>query len=270
MPETPRQCLSLLIRFFAVQSPTIVNVVENTFAWKAIVMSKYSLKEFLSNTAQRDETSEVFELENPHLLEVKLQSHVWAKIGTMIAYNGKVAFKRQGLMAKGIGGLLKKAITGEGMALMRMDGEGRVYLADGGKKIQILYLDNETICVNGNDVLALENSLNHDIKMLRSFGSVAAGGLFNVRISGVGHVAITTHYEPLTLLVKPDHPVFTDPHATVAWSGNLTPKIHTDIRFGTFIGRGSGEAFQLKFEGDGWVVMQPYEEKAVVSVVRQR
>lgn len=34
----------------------------------------------------------------------------------------------------------------------------------------------------------------------------------------------------------------------------------TDISLGTFFGRGSGESVQLKFAGDGWVVVQPYEE----------
>lgn len=87
-----------------------------------------------------------------------------------------------------------------------------------------------------------------------------AGGLFNIRLSGRGLVAITTHYEPLTLRVTPDQPLFTDPNATVAWSGTLSPEIITNVTFRTLIGRGSGEAIQLKFVGDGWVVLQPYEE----------
>ena len=229
-------------------------------------MSKYSIAEFIHKTAERDETRETFELESAHMLEVKLDGLVWAKAGAMIAYTGQVKFKREGMLDRGVGGLLKKALTGEGMTLMKAEGRGRVYLADKGKKIQILHLNNETICVNGNDVLALESSPEYDIKMIRSFGAVAAGGLFNVRISGIGHVAMTTHYEPMTLAVKPGAPVFTDPNATVAWSGNLSPSIHTDVSLGTLFGRGSGEGFQLKFEGDGWVVMQPYEESPVVTV----
>jgi uncharacterized protein (AIM24 family) len=89
---------------------------------------------------------------------------------------------------------------------------------------------------------------------------MAGGGLFNVRLSGTGLVAITTHYEPITLMVTPNAPVFTDPNATVAWSSGLTPEIKTDISFKTLLGRGSGESIQLMFKGDGWVVVQPYEE----------
>lgn len=87
-----------------------------------------------------------------------------------------------------------------------------------------------------------------------------AGGLFNIKLEGTGMVAITTHHDPITLTVSPDKPVITDPNATVAWSGTLAPEIKTDISFKTFLGRGSGESIQMKFEGDGFVVIQPYEE----------
>lgn len=54
--------------------------------------------------------------------------------------------------------------------------------------------------------------------------------------------------------------MFTDPNATVAWSGTLTPELVTDVSIGTLFGRGSGESLQMRFAGEGWVVVQPYEE----------
>ncbi|MEM1176603.1 MAG: AIM24 family protein, partial [Pseudomonadota bacterium] len=75
-----------------------------------------------------------------------------------------------------------------------------------------------------------------------------------------GLIAITTHYDPVTLRVEPGSPVFTDPNATVAWSATLEPNLHTDMSLKTFFGRGSGESFQMKFEGSGFVVVQPMEE----------
>ena len=54
--------------------------------------------------------------------------------------------------------------------------------------------------------------------------------------------------------------VYTDPNATVAWSENLSPNIKTNLSFGNLLGRGSGESFQLEFKGEGWVLVQPYEE----------
>ena len=71
---------------------------------------------------------------------------------------------------------------------------------------------------------------------------------------------MTTHFEPLTLLVSPGFPVRTDPNATTAWSGSLKPTFKTDVSLKTFLGRGSGESIQMEFEGQGFVVVQPYEE----------
>ncbi len=43
-------------------------------------------------------------------------------------------------------------------------------------------------------------------------------------------VAITSHYDPMTLPVTPGSPVTTDPNATVLWSGGLQPEFKTDIK----------------------------------------
>ena len=224
-------------------------------------MNKYSIKTFIEETAQDDSKRDFFQLEKAYLLELNLGNQtVMIKKGAMVAYDGSIKFTREGMLSKGIGNMLKKAVTGEGTTMMVTTGTGRVYVADCAKKIRILYLDNEVINVNGNDVLAHEQNIKSDIKMMTSAASIMGGGLFQVRLSGTGHIAITTHGDPLTLLVKPGHPVYTDPNATVAWSGNLTPKIKTDVSLKTFVGRGSGESFQMMFEGDGWVIVQPYEE----------
>ena len=62
-----------------------------------------------------------------------------------------------------------------------------------------------------------------------------------------------------------NEPVFTDPNATVAWSGNLMPEFKTDVSLKTFLGRGSGESLQMAFQGDGFVIVQPYEELPIVA-----
>jgi uncharacterized protein (AIM24 family) len=220
----------------------------------------YSIADFVERTAQDSAANNPFELENDYLLEINLNGRAWAKAGAMIAYTGQVKFTREGMLEHGVGKALKKMVSGEGTSLMKVEGQGRVYLADKGKKVQVLNLQNETIFVNGNDLLAFESSVDWDIKMMRRMAGLMAGGLFNVRLSGPGMVAITTHFDPLTLQVKPGQTIYTDPNATVAWSGSLTPDFHTDLSFKTFLGRGSGESIQLKFEGSGWVVLQPFEE----------
>ncbi|KQM43905.1 AIM24 family protein [Chryseobacterium sp. Leaf201] len=224
-------------------------------------MSKYSIEAFVNETKENPQERDYFELEKPQLLEINLNNQsVWTKAGSMVGYVGSVNFERQGMFSGGLGNLLKKAISGEGARLMKAEGTGKLYVADEGKKVRILYLNNEAVCVNGNDVLAHEQSIKSDITMLKSIAGVMSGGLFQVRLSGTGHIAITTHGDPLTLMVTPDSPVFTDPNATVAWSGNLSPELKTNVSLKSLIGRGSGEEFQMKFSGSGWVLIQPYEE----------
>lgn len=222
--------------------------------------ARYTLDEFVRSTSQRDRGQGVFEKETERLLEVNLNGRMNTKMGSMVAYHGNITFTRERMLDQGIGTLLKKAISGEGMRITYAEGEGTLYLADAGKKVSIIQLRDETLFINGNDVLAFEPTLQHRIQMMKRVAAMVSGGLFNIQLSGTGLVALTTHYEPVTLKVEPGRPVMTDPNATVAWSGSLLPQIKTDTTLRTFLGRGSGESFQMKFEGSGFVVVQPYEE----------
>ncbi|MGE3165948.1 MAG: AIM24 family protein [Planctomycetota bacterium] len=223
-------------------------------------MSQISIADFVNRTTQRERGHGVFELETERLLEVNLDGLVWTKMGAMVAYRGGIRFTREGIMEHGVAKLLKRVVSGEGTQLTRAEGRGKLYLADAGKKVTILALENDSLFVNGNDLLAFQPSVKWDIRMMRRITGMLAGGLFNIRLEGSGLIAITTHYDPMTLRVTPSDPVTTDPNATVAWSGNLEPEFKTDVSFKTFLGRGSGESIQMQFRGDGFVVVQPYEE----------
>ena len=189
-------------------------------------MSRHSLIDFVRRSAQQDRGQGLFELENDRVLEVNLNGHVWTKTGSMIAHMGGVRFTREGILEHGIGRLLKRAVSGEGTQLTKAEGSGKLYLADNAKKINILAMHNEAIFVNGNDVLAFEPTLKWDVKLMRRVAGILGGGLFNMRFEGTGMLAISTHFDPLTLEVKPGQPVFTDPNATVAWSASLEPDPH--------------------------------------------
>lgn len=220
----------------------------------------YSLRDFLAQTAERDNPGEVFELESSKMLEVKVNGRVWSKLGAMVAYKGQLSFKREGTLEGGLMKALKRAVSQEMSPLAKIEGRGVVYLADQGKEIQILRLAGESLNVNGNDLLAFEDSVQYDITMQRRIAGMAAGGLFSVRVQGHGMVAILSHGKPLTLRVTPHEPIFTDPNATIAWSGNLQPQLVMDSSLRSMLGRGGGETYQMVFQGDGFVVVQPYEE----------
>ena len=225
----------------------------------------HSIADFVEATAERDQPGDVFELENERMLEVHVDGLMWSKLGAMVAYRGAVTFKREGMLEKGVGQALMKFVSGEMAPLSKIEGRGVVYLADNGKHVTILRLQNEAINVNGNDLLAFENSVEYKITMHKKVSGMMSGGLFSVRLSGNGMVAIMSHGKPLTLRVLPNDPVMSDPNATIAWSGNLTPQLKTDINFKTLIGRGGGETFQMTFQGEGFVVIQPFEEVPVVT-----
>lgn len=225
----------------------------------------HSIQDFVAQTAEKDNPGEVFELESTRMLEVHVTNRTWSKLGSMIAYRGNLKFVREGMLEGGVGKALMKMVSGEMSPLVKIEGQGIAYLADEGKEVTILKLNEDSINVNGNDLLAFEDTVKYNITMHKRIAGMLSGGLFSVKLSGSGMVAIVSHGRPLTLRVTPNDPVFTDPNATVAWSGNLSPELKSDVNFKALIGRGGGETFQMAFRGDGFVVVQPFEEKPTVQ-----
>ena len=170
-------------------------------------MGRYTYESFLQETAQQDRGEGMFELESDRMLEINLDGQVWTKMGSMVAYRGAIKFTREKILEHGVGKMFKRALSGEGTRLTKAEGTGSLYLADQGKKVSIIDLGGETLYVNGNDLLAFQESISWDIKMMKKITAMMAGGLFNVRLEGKGLIAITTHYDPMTLRVKPGEPV---------------------------------------------------------------
>jgi len=205
-----------------------------------------------------NESTDAFELENRELLDIAVDGTVLAKAGSMVAYDGDLSFTGKSSAEGGLTGFIKSKATEEGTPVMEVEGTGHLYLADQGKEIQILELDEgESISVNGNDVLAFESGVDYTISTIDSLAGSATGGLTNVFLEGPGHVAITTHGKPLVLTP----PVKTDPAATVAWSGETSPSGSVNRSLSDLVGQSSDERYQLEFtNSDGFVVVQPYEE----------
>lgn len=211
-----------------------------------------------------------FHLSSSKMLRVAVSSSVQTKVGSMVAYRGDLSFARASARKQGVGRLMKKMWSGEGVSLTTVTGKGTLYLADEAKNVTLLLLAaGESLSVTGSDVLAFEDSVAWDIKVTQGVGGMMSGGLTNVLLTGPGVVAVTCHGDPLALTVGPDADVFVDPDAAVAWSGHLKPTLKTDISMRGVLGRGSGEAFQMAFKSEsatpGLVVIQPYEEKPMAS-----
>ena len=196
-------------------------------------------------------------LQNPRMLKVALDGELMARQGSMVAYQGQVDFAFEG---GGIGRFLKKALTGEGVPLMRCTGRGDLFLAQDADEIHLLDLEGDSVTVNGRNVLAFEPGLSWDIRRVEG-ASAFSGGLFNTVFTGTGRLAVAAHGTPVVLAT--DAPTFVDVQAAVAWSSNLQTSVRRTAGAGALIGRGSGEAFQLAFAGQGFVVVQASEGPTV-------
>ena len=206
---------------------------------------------------QETQSEQPFALQNSKLLKVSLnQVTIQAKAGSMVAYQGDVAFEHAG--SGGLSRMMKKAVSGEGTTLMKMSGSGEVFLADTAQDIHLIYLENDAITVNGSNLLAFDAGIDWDIKRVEGVSGMMGGGLFNTALQGTGWVAIVSDGPPV-LLNTADAPTFADPQAAITWSSSLQTSIKTDIKLKNFIGRGSGESVQMSFSGPGWVLVQPSE-----------
>ena len=196
-------------------------------------------------------------LQNSRMLKVRLGEPVHARQGSMVAYQGAMEFAYEGA---GVGKFIKKALTGEGLPLMQVTGQGDLFLAHAAREIHLLFLENDSITANGDNVIAFSHGLQWDIRRLQGVGAFA-GGLFNTVVSGTGWLAITAHGTPVVL--QTDAPTYADAQSAIAWSSNLQTTVHRSMKLGAFIGRGSGEAVQLRFDGPGFVIVQASEGPTV-------
>jgi uncharacterized protein (AIM24 family) len=210
-----------------------------------------TLGEFQETTSQ-----EAFALQNSKLLKVNLQEiTIQAKLGSMVGYQGDVAFEHAG--SGGMSRLVKKAVTGEGASLMKISGTGEAFLADQAQDIHLIKLENDQITCNGANLLAFDAGIDWDIKREKGVGAMA-GGLYNMALSGTGWVAIISDGPPV-LLQTGDKPTYADPSAAITWASSVQTSLKTDVNLKTLVGRGSGETVQMAFSGPGWVLVQPSE-----------
>jgi uncharacterized protein (AIM24 family) len=215
--------------------------------------------------AQYNETQsqDAFALQNSKLLKVSLQQvTIQAKLGAMVAYQGDVKFEHAG--SGGMSRLVKKAVTGEGTKLMKMEGAGEVFLADTAQDIHLIYLENDQVTCNGANVLAFDAGIEWDIQRAGGGASTLAGGLYNMALSGTGWVAIISDGPPVLLNVA-TAPTFADPQAAITWSSGVSTSIKTDVNVKNLIGKGSGESIQVAFAGQGWVLVQPSEGRVAAT-----
>ncbi|MEI5522258.1 AIM24 family protein [Streptomyces brasiliscabiei] len=198
-------------------------------------------------------------VQNAKSIKYAVNGEMLARQGAMIAFRGNLQFERKG---QGVGGMLKRAVTGEGLALMAVRGQGEAWFAHEAQNCFIVDIEpGDMFTVNGRNVLCFDASLAYEIKTMKGAGMTGAG-LFNSVFTGQGKLGLVCDGNPLVIPVSPQLPVFVDTDAVVGWTAHLNTSLHRSQSFGSMIRGGSGEAVQLKLEGEGFVVVRPSEVTA--------
>ncbi|WP_405921839.1 TerD family protein [Streptomyces sp. NBC_00122] len=197
--------------------------------------------------------------QNPQLMRVDLSmggQPVLARQGSMVLYQGKVDFSYKGA---GFAGRIVGNATGQEMQLMRCTGRGQVFLAENGAHLHAIELQGDAICVSAENVLAFDESLQHEVRRIEGHG-IPGGALFTMQFQGAGTVIVKTHGVPVVLPVTPT--TFADSNAIVAWSAASQVIISSQVRLrrNAYPGH-SGETVNLQFRGapGNFIVVQPYE-----------
>jgi uncharacterized protein (AIM24 family) len=188
---------------------------------------------------------------------------VKAKNGSMVAYDGEMAFKKMSGGGEGLRGMVTRRITGEQMTVMEVKGNGTCYFADRASDINLVQLNGETLHVEASNLLCTDMGLRTGTTFTGLRGASQGNGLFTTTVEGTGQAALMSAGPAVVLRVTQGMPLQVDPGAYIAHQGNLQQNFQSGVNFRTLIGEGSGESFQIRFEGDGLVYVQPSERNTI-------
>lgn len=206
------------------------------------------------------QTEERYALQNSKMLRVSLNGHedVLARKGSMVAYQGLLEFDAefQSLQQR-----QARAMTGEGLDLMRCSGQGTVYLANLAQHVHVVDVEQDGLTVDSAYVLALDSYLHAEVISVDSQYGVSGTGKYTLNITGRGKVALMTSGQPLMMRVTPETYANADADAVVAWSTSLRVQMQAQTSAsGVWRRRGStGEGWELSFMGEGYALVQPSE-----------
>ncbi|MDX2707817.1 AIM24 family protein [Streptomyces sp. NBC_00510] len=205
-----------------------------------------------------------FRLQGSKVLAVDMAGDaVKAKNGSMVAYDGQMSFKKMSGGGEGLRGMVTRRLTGESMEVMEVRGQGTCYFADRASEINLVRLNGEKLYVEASNLLATEATLRTGTTFTGLRGASQGNGLFTTTVEGVGQAAITSDGPAVVLRVAPGLPLQVDPGAYVAHTGNLQQHFQAGISWRSVIGESGGESFQIRFEGDGLVYVQPSERNTI-------
>lgn len=223
-----------------------------------------------------------FEAVNSKVVKIDLTKagSVLARRGAMLFYTGQVQFVPHsagmgGAMGGmgGIAGMAGRMMQGEHQVMMAASGQGEVHYGHGGLHVTVVDLQGQQLVVEASRLLAHTANLQSAVVSLSSGGSGGGGlrgmvrgavtgqGMFTTQLSGMGSVALLSHGGTISLPVRHGGQTVVDPQAYVGHVGNIRVEMAAAVSWRDAVGRGSGEAIQLKLDGEGTVYVQASEQK---------
>lgn len=213
-----------------------------------------------------------FEQINPKVVAAGVAPgrEVLARRGAMLAYTGDVGFSPVHTGSGGVGGMAGRVLAGEQVAMMVAQGSGTVHYGFRGLYVTIIELDGSgPLSVEADRLVAHDAALQSTVVFLGQQGgirgavrgAVSGQGLFTTQLHGFGSVAVLSHGGTVALPVEPGRATTVDPQAYVAHVGQVSADIAVNASWRDAVGRGSGEAIQLKMTGTGTVYVQASEQK---------
>jgi uncharacterized protein (AIM24 family) len=195
---------------------------------------------------------------------------VLARRGAMLAYTGQVGFAPVRATSGGLGGMAGRMMAGEQVAMMVAQGQGTVHYGYRGLHLTIIDVGPAgPLTVEADRLVAHDASLQATLVFLGSQGgirgavrgAVSGQGLFTTQLHGHGTAVVLSHGGTIALPVHPGRTTTVDPQAFVAHVGQVNADIALNASWRDAVGRGSGEAIQLKITGHGTVYVQASEQK---------
>ncbi|BFO15367.1 hypothetical protein SHKM778_17550 [Streptomyces sp. KM77-8] len=129
----------------------------------------------------------MFRLQSSRVLAVDMTGDaVKAKNGSMVAYDGDMAFKKLSGGGEGLRGMVTRRLTGEQMTLMEVKGHGTCFFADRASEINLVSLRGDKLYVESSNLLATDGGCGRGRVSRGCAGPRRATGCSRPRSRGTG------------------------------------------------------------------------------------
>ena len=160
--------------------------------------------------------------------------------------------------------MVTRRLTGEQMTVMEVKGHGTCWFADRASEINLVQPAAATSCTSSRATCSCtDGGLRTGTTFTGLRGASQGNGLFTTTVEGTARRrSCRTGRRWCCGSARSTRSPSTRGR-TSRHQGNLRQSFQSGVTFRTLMGEGGGEAFQIRFEGDGLVYVQPSERNTI-------